>query len=62
MLQSLLRVMGYPAKKRPWTGFEWSKSPRALAGRLGRAQTSLRALGIEMSFVVRGRRVRGSLG
>jgi len=28
----------------------WPKSPRALAGRLRRAQTSLRALGIEISF------------
>jgi hypothetical protein len=33
----------------------WPKSPRALAGRLRRAQTSLRALGIEISFSREGR-------
>jgi len=33
----------------------WPKTPRALAGRLRRAQTSLRALGIEMSFGREGR-------
>ena len=33
----------------------WPKSPRALAGRLRRAQTPLRALGIEMSFGREGR-------
>ena len=51
----LLRVMGYPSKNEgPWNGVEWPKSPRALAGRLRRAQTPLRALGIEMSFVREG--------
>jgi hypothetical protein len=33
----------------------WPKSPRALAGRLRRAQTPLRALGIEISFGREGR-------
>jgi hypothetical protein len=36
----------------------WPKSPRALAGRLRRAQTSLRGLGIEIAF--RPRRTSGS--
>jgi hypothetical protein len=33
----------------------WPKSPRALAGRLRRVQTSLRALGIEIAFSREGR-------
>jgi hypothetical protein len=33
----------------------WPRSPRALAGRLRRAQTPLRALGIEISFGREGR-------
>jgi hypothetical protein len=33
----------------------WPKSPRALAGHLRRAQTSLRALGIEITFSREGR-------
>jgi hypothetical protein len=33
----------------------WPKSPRALAGRLRRAQTPLRALGIEIAFSREGR-------
>jgi hypothetical protein len=33
----------------------WPKNPRALAGRLRRAQTSLRALGIEVAFTREGR-------
>ena len=37
------------------TGAGWPKSPRALAGRLRRAQTPLRALGIEMTFGREGR-------
>jgi hypothetical protein len=36
-------------------GVGWPKSPRALAGRLRRAQTPLRALGIEMTFGREGR-------
>jgi hypothetical protein len=34
---------------------DWPKTPRALAGRLRRAQTFLRTLGIEMSFSREGR-------
>jgi hypothetical protein len=37
------------------TGAGWPKSPRALAGRLRRAQTPLRALGIEITFGREGR-------
>jgi hypothetical protein len=51
----LLRV-ATPARHdatRPDVG--WPKSPRALAGRLRRAQTPLRAMGIEMSFGREGR-------
>jgi hypothetical protein len=33
----------------------WPKSPRALAGRLRRAQTSLRAFGIQIAFSREGR-------
>jgi hypothetical protein len=46
----------------------WPKNPRALAGRLRRAQTSLRALGIEIAFGREGRagsrviKIRKSLG
>jgi hypothetical protein len=38
-----------------WTRSGWPKSPRALAGRLRRAQTSLRALAIEIAFGREGR-------
>ncbi len=38
-----------------WRAAEWPKSPRALAGRLRRAQTPLRALGIEVTFSREGR-------
>jgi hypothetical protein len=34
---------------------DWPKNPRALAGRLRRAQTSLRTVGIEMTFTREGR-------
>jgi hypothetical protein len=34
---------------------DWPKNPRALAGRLRRAQTFLRALGIEITFSREGR-------
>jgi hypothetical protein len=34
---------------------DWPRTPRALAGRLRRAQTSLRALGIELAFHREGR-------
>jgi len=36
-------------------GPDWPKNPRALAGRLRRAQTFLRALGIEIAFSREGR-------
>src|SRR5438067_1072704 len=36
-------------------GIGWPKNPRALAGRLRRAQTFLRALGIEITFSREGR-------
>ena len=38
-----------------WTRSGWPKSPRALAGRLRRAQTPLRTLGIEIVFGREGR-------
>jgi hypothetical protein len=38
-----------------WTRSGWPKSPRALAGRLRRAQTFLRTLGIEIAFGREGR-------
>jgi hypothetical protein len=39
-----------------WTGTAgWPTSPRALAGRLRRAQTSLRTVGIEIAFSREGR-------
>ena len=47
-------------------GTGWPKNPRALAGRLRRAQTFLRALGIEVAFSREGRagsrviRIRGT--
>jgi hypothetical protein len=52
----LLRVAAPdPSDKAPWTSVGWPKSPRALAGRLRRAQTPLRALGIEINFGREGR-------
>ena len=52
----LLRVAAYPSKDdASRTDVGWPKSPRALAGRLRRAQTPLRALGIEMTFSREGR-------
>jgi hypothetical protein len=46
---------GLPADGRTAGNSAWPKSPRALAGRLRRAQTSLRALGIEIAFTREGR-------
>jgi hypothetical protein len=49
-------------------GAAWLKNPRALAGHLRRAQTSLRALGIDIAFNREGAagnrviRIRASLG
>ena len=45
----------FTAKAPSWRAAEWPKSPRALAGRLRRAQTPLRALGIEITFGREGR-------
>ena len=44
-----------PRDEASWTSVGWPKSPRALAGRLRRAQTPLRALGIEITFSREGR-------
>jgi hypothetical protein len=50
------------------SGNGWPKNPRALAGHLRRAQTSLRAVGIDIAFTREGRagnrviRIRSSLG
>jgi hypothetical protein len=41
------RAGGYGA---PWGGVVWPRNPRVLAGRLRRAQTFLRALGIDIAF------------
>jgi hypothetical protein len=43
----LLRIAGNGLSP---NGLGWPRSPRALAGRLRRAQTPLRALGIEIAF------------
>jgi hypothetical protein len=52
----LLRVSAHRSKdEASWPDIGWPKSPRALAGRLRRAQTPLRALGIEMNFSREGR-------
>jgi hypothetical protein len=44
-----------PRSELPRWSAGWPKSARALAGRLGRAQTSLRTLGIEIAFGREGR-------
>jgi hypothetical protein len=47
----LLRVsVGRSSDRIPKDGTGWAKNPRALAGHLRRAQTFLRALGIEIAF------------
>ena len=52
----LLRVAASPSSDdASRTNVGWPKSPRALAGRLRRAQTPLRALGIEITFGREGR-------
>jgi hypothetical protein len=50
----LLRV-GADVSRDNGSGAGWPRSPRALAGRLRRAQTPLRALGIEITFGREGR-------
>jgi len=52
----LLRVSVERSSDRiPRDGTGWPKNPRALAGHLRRAQTFLRALGIEIAFSRQGR-------
>jgi hypothetical protein len=52
----LLRVGADRSRNDPIVGgSDWPKNPRALAGRLRRAQTFLRALGIEIAFSREGR-------
>src|SRR2546430_17247765 len=52
----LLRVSVDRSSDRiPRDGTGWPKNPRALAGHLRRAQTFLRALGIEIAFSREGR-------
>ena len=52
----LLRVAApHPRDDASWTAASWPRSPRALAGRLRRAQAPLRALGIEVTFGREGR-------
>jgi hypothetical protein len=47
-------MIGLPSGTR-WNRAGWPKNPRALAGRLRRAQTFLRTLGIEIVFGREGR-------
>jgi hypothetical protein len=51
----LLRLCAESARDGISGGPAWAKNPRALAGRLRRAQTFLRTLGIEISFSRAGR-------
>jgi len=51
----LLRVAGEGTAQTSTTNKGWPKNPRALAGRLRRAQTFLRAIGIEIAFSRQGR-------
>jgi hypothetical protein len=52
----LFRAGANPPGHGLWNGHTaWPKSPRALAGRLRRAQTFLRTMGIEMTFRREGR-------
>jgi hypothetical protein len=53
LLQVGINVGGTPMAA--WTRSGWPKTPRALAGRLRRAQSPLRALGIEIVFGREGR-------
>jgi len=48
-------VCGESARNDISTGGAWARNPRALAGRLRRAQTFLRTLGIEITFSREGR-------
>jgi hypothetical protein len=51
----LLSLCAESARNEISTGGAWAKNPRALAGRLRRAQTFLRSLGIEITFSREGR-------
>jgi hypothetical protein len=51
----LLRLCAAGVRDDVSVGSAWAKNPRALAGRLRRAQTFLRVLGIEISFSREGR-------
>jgi hypothetical protein len=51
----LLRLCVEHARADVSSGAAWAKNPRALAGRLRRAQTFLRTLGIEITFSREGR-------
>jgi hypothetical protein len=51
----LLRLCAESAREGPPGGIAWAKNPRALAGRLRRAQTFLRTVGIEITFSREGR-------
>src|SRR5262249_31837000 len=51
----LLRLCAQSARESPPGGIAWAKNPRALAGRLRRAQTFLRTVGIEIAFSREGR-------
>jgi hypothetical protein len=51
----LLRLGTDRFRDRFSNGDGWPKNPRALAGRLRRAQTALRSLGIEIGFRREGR-------
>ena len=54
-LQMSAEVFGQVMPGQSTASAGWPKNPRALAGRLRRAQTFLRALGIEISFSRDGR-------
>ena len=51
----LMRLYAQSARDDVSMGGAWTKNPRALAGRLRRAQTILRSLGIEITFSREGR-------
>jgi hypothetical protein len=51
----LLRLCAESARESSLGGIAWAKNPRALAGRLRRAQTFLRTVGIEITFSREGR-------
>jgi hypothetical protein len=53
--QGALGDICWSSLTREWSGAAWAKNPRVLAGRLRRAQTFLRTLGIEITFSREGR-------